>query len=228
MRRYSVCMVVFPPSWTSWIKYSIWIVPQMFLILDCSVIFFGLILPMKHKAGPWMIEVFHIHLGLIKLLNSLRSMIWTSSAEPIRCAVLWKNVTYLHPYQANWLLTNGCLVEIQVVEDGYEFFANRQLVTIFSAPNYCGEFDNAGAMMSVDETLMCSFQILKPARKMLAGSTNNKSGFKVCMNNMETVHMHLLLSMLSSPYEIVCSFFLRFMIVENITNSLWHASITFD
>ncbi|KAH7690379.1 serine/threonine-protein phosphatase PP1 catalytic subunit protein [Dioscorea alata] len=53
----------------------------------------------------------------------------------------------------------------QVVEDGYEFFADRQLVTIFSAPNYCGEFDNAGAMMSVDETLMCSFQILKPTEK---------------------------------------------------------------
>lgn len=53
----------------------------------------------------------------------------------------------------------------QVVEDGYEFFAKRQLVTLFSAPNYCGEFDNAGAMMSVDETLMCSFQILKPAEK---------------------------------------------------------------
>lgn len=32
-------------------------------------------------------------------------------------------------------------------------------MTLFSAPNYCGEFDNAGAMMSVDETLMCSFQV---------------------------------------------------------------------
>merc|ERR1711971_1386962 len=53
----------------------------------------------------------------------------------------------------------------QVVEDGYEFFCSRQLVTLFSAPNYCGEFDNSGAMMSVDETLMCSFQILKPADK---------------------------------------------------------------
>lgn len=61
---------------------------------------------------------------------------------------------------------NICLTDYtQVVEDGYEFFANRQLVTIFSAPNYCGEFDNAGAMMSVDDTLMCSFQILKPAEK---------------------------------------------------------------
>ncbi|KAL5104690.1 hypothetical protein TcWFU_005329 [Taenia crassiceps] len=53
----------------------------------------------------------------------------------------------------------------QVVEDGYEFFAQRRLVTLFSAPNYCGEFDNAGGMMSVDETLMCSFQILKPSEK---------------------------------------------------------------
>ena len=53
----------------------------------------------------------------------------------------------------------------QVVEDGYEFFADRQLVTIFSAPNYCGEFDNAGAVMAVDESLMCSFRILKPADK---------------------------------------------------------------
>ncbi|KAK4700478.1 serine/threonine-protein phosphatase PP1 catalytic subunit, partial [Phenoliferia sp. Uapishka_3] len=114
----------------------------------------------------------------------------------------------------------------QVVEDGYEFFAKRQLyprrelMLIFlssipySSPlpmsltslfrnlqrpspldtstltphltfhftlrppqynystllspllsNYCGEFDNAGAMMSVDESLLCSFQILKPAEK---------------------------------------------------------------
>ncbi|KAK8504493.1 hypothetical protein V6N12_017772 [Hibiscus sabdariffa] len=52
----------------------------------------------------------------------------------------------------------------QVVEDGYEFFAERQLVTIFSAPNYCGEFNNAGAVMSVDASLLCSFQILKPCK----------------------------------------------------------------
>ncbi|TPX71722.1 hypothetical protein SpCBS45565_g00797 [Spizellomyces sp. 'palustris'] len=31
-----------------------------------------------------------------------------------------------------------------VVEEGYEFFNNRTLVTVFSAPNYCGEFDNKG------------------------------------------------------------------------------------
>jgi serine/threonine-protein phosphatase PP1 catalytic subunit len=48
---------------------------------------------------------------------------------------------------------------MQVVEDGYEFFAKRHLVTIFSAPNYGGEFDNAGGIMTVDESLLCSFQV---------------------------------------------------------------------
>jgi len=48
----------------------------------------------------------------------------------------------------------------QVMDRGYEFFADRQLVTIFSAPNYCSEFDNDGAVMSIDENLQCSFQIL--------------------------------------------------------------------
>merc|ERR1712176_1412003 len=50
----------------------------------------------------------------------------------------------------------------QVVEDGYEFFANRALVTIFSAPNYCGEFDNAAAVMSINDGMSCAFQILRP------------------------------------------------------------------
>mmetsp|Transcript_39395 Transcript_39395/g.63931 ORF Transcript_39395/g.63931 Transcript_39395/m.63931 type:complete len:242 (-) Transcript_39395:18-743(-) len=53
----------------------------------------------------------------------------------------------------------------QVVEAGYELFADRQLVTLFSAPNYCGEFDNAGGVMLVDRDLCCSFQILSPNLK---------------------------------------------------------------
>ena len=35
------------------------------------------------------------------------------------------------------------------------------MVTVFSAPAYCGEFDNAAAMMTVDESLMCSFQVMR-------------------------------------------------------------------
>ncbi|KAM9890906.1 hypothetical protein OXX79_011099, partial [Metschnikowia pulcherrima] len=46
--------------------------------------------------------------------------------------------------------------------DGYEFFNDRTLVTVFSAPNYCGEFDNWGAVMGVSEELLCSFELLDP------------------------------------------------------------------
>jgi serine/threonine-protein phosphatase PP1 catalytic subunit len=48
----------------------------------------------------------------------------------------------------------------QVVEDGYEFFAERRMVTVFSAPNYCGEFDNSAAMLHVQDGLICTFRIL--------------------------------------------------------------------
>ncbi len=72
----------------------------------------------------------------------------------------------------------------QVVEDGYEFFSKRQLVTLFSAPNYCGEFDNAGAMMSVDESLLCSFQVGPFPRILLSfllyPSTSRPSVFRFC------------------------------------------------
>ena len=52
-------------------------------------------------------------------------------------------------------------------------------MTIFSAANYCGEFDNDGAVMSVDETLMCSFKKIKPStdkKKLGIGASNGKKG----------------------------------------------------
>lgn len=62
----------------------------------------------------------------------------------------------------------------QVMEDGYEFFAHQKLVTIFSAPNYCKEFDNDGAMLKVDENLVCSFYKLTPAEKQMKKQAANK------------------------------------------------------
>ena len=68
----------------------------------------------------------------------------------------------------------------QVVEKGYEFFANKKLVTVFSAPNYCGQFDNAGAMMLVDENLVCGFKILIPTIKNI---TLNPTEYKQLIRN---------------------------------------------
>lgn len=76
-----------------------------------------------------------------------------------------------------------CYVSLpQVVEDGYEFFADKRLVTIFSAPNYCGEFDNVGALLTIDESLLCSFEIIKPLEKKIVaegGTQTSRSSGKV-------------------------------------------------
>jgi serine/threonine-protein phosphatase PP1 catalytic subunit len=45
------------------------------------------------------------------------------------------------------------------LDHGYEFCAGRKLVKLFTSPNYMDEFDNPGAIMEVDESLQCSFQV---------------------------------------------------------------------
>ena len=68
----------------------------------------------------------------------------------------------------------------QVVEEGYEFFNNRSLVTIFSAPNYCGEYDNSASVMNVDDNMFCSFQIIKPMSRLnkTGGFGAGRGGYK--------------------------------------------------
>ena len=45
----------------------------------------------------------------------------------------------------------------QVVEDGYEFFAKRQLITLFSAPNYC---TSAAVHMFCTSIVPCSCSLM--------------------------------------------------------------------
>ena len=61
----------------------------------------------------------------------------------------------------------------QVVEDGYEFFNKRSLVTIFSAPNYCDDFGNNGAVIIVDEELHCSFQVIEAEDEKVENDKGN-------------------------------------------------------
>jgi len=52
----------------------------------------------------------------------------------------------------------------QVVEGGYEFSSNRRMVTLFSVPNFRGEFNNAGAIMSIDDTFKAHFKVFNPVK----------------------------------------------------------------
>lgn len=52
----------------------------------------------------------------------------------------------------------------QVVQEGYLFFDNKNLVTLFSAPNYTNRFDNKAAVMKVDGDLTLSIKTIKPPK----------------------------------------------------------------
>ena len=134
-------------------------------------------------------KIFIVHGGLspeLKTLEQLQKIMRPTDVpeEGLLCDILWSDpdenaggwgqndrgvsVTFNEKVLKNFLEKNDldllCRAH-QVVEDGYEFFGNRSCITVFSAPNYCGEFDNSGAIMDVDEDLMCSFKVIKSDNK---------------------------------------------------------------
>ncbi|CEF63106.1 Serine/threonine-protein phosphatase PP1-beta catalytic subunit [Strongyloides ratti] len=63
----------------------------------------------------------------------------------------------------------------QVVQEGYEIMVGKSLITVFSAPNYCGQFCNAGAVVCISEKMQVSLQQLK-----LTSPANCKKTAPVC------------------------------------------------
>ena len=132
-------------------------------------------------------SIFCCHGGLspeLTFVNEIKEIIRPTDVpeQGMLCDILWSDpnkdivddyfgenergisVTFSKKYVQKFLSDNNlellCRAH-QVVEEGYEFFANKACVTVFSAPNYCGMFDNSGAMMVVVENLKCSFNIIK-------------------------------------------------------------------
>lgn len=83
---------------------------------------------------------------------------WGASARGVSCTFSELSIT-------NFLRRNRlqliCRAH-QLVPDGYRFFANHKLITVFSAPNYCGNCGNDGVVMKISPNLECSFYIIKP------------------------------------------------------------------
>lgn len=131
-------------------------------------------------------KIFCVHGGLSPVLNSmeeirniarptdvpdfglLNDLLWSDPADTMN---EWEDNERGVSYVFSKVAINKFLQKFgfdlvcrahMVVEDGYEFFNDRTLVTVFSAPNYCGEFDNWGAVMSVSDELLCLFELLDP------------------------------------------------------------------
>ena len=83
---------------------------------------------------------------------------WGENARGISCTY---NSLAIISFLKNNKLQLLCRAH-QLVSLGYKFFANNKMITVFSAPNYCGSCGNDGAVMKVSENLVCSFIIIKP------------------------------------------------------------------
>lgn len=47
-------------------------------------------------------------------------------------------------------------------------------MTIFSAPNYCGQFENNAAVLNIGKELVCSFSIIKADVKFQSDGKKKK------------------------------------------------------
>lgn len=124
MRRSSVVMVVCRLICRTWNRFAESCVQPTFPTRACFAIYFGLIRTKTFKVGA-------------------RTTVASASPSDLSkfFAFVGRNWFYFFSVVAKFLNRHDldliCRAH-QVVEDGYEFFAKRQLVTLFSAPNYCG------------------------------------------------------------------------------------------
>eukprot|EP00439_Symbiodinium_sp_Y106_P029369 s2682_g3.t1 len=93
----------------------------------------------------------------------LCDLLWADPETGLRgWAEMDKGVSYIfgedivHEFMERNSLDLICRTS-QVVEDGYEYFADQKLVTLFSCADYVGEFDNTAAVMLVDAEMQHTF-----------------------------------------------------------------------
>ena len=68
----------------------------------------------------------------------------------------------------------------QAITNGYEFpflyDDDQSILTLFSAPNYCNEYMNKGAILNVNEDLLCSFNTMEPIKRRIELGFENRPG----------------------------------------------------
>jgi len=144
-------------------------------------------------------KIFCVHGGIspqIKSLDNIKSInrFTTIPNDGILCDLMWSDPTSIDSIEwgansrgvsctygtsaiSKFLKMNNlqliCRAH-QLVSDGYKFFSDNKLLTVFSAPNYCGNCGNDGAVMKLTNELEGSFIIIKPTNTDLTNQINKK------------------------------------------------------
>jgi len=127
-------------------------------------------------------RVLCVHGGLspdIRTLDQIRTINRNQEIphEGDFCDLMWSDPEDIETWQvsprgAGWLFGSRVTNEFvninnleviarahQLVHDGYKFMFNKQLVTVWSAPNYCYRCGNVAAILALDKDLKQDFKI---------------------------------------------------------------------
>jgi len=131
-------------------------------------------------------KVFCVHGGLSPNITTLDQIRTIDRKQEVphdgsMCDLLWSDPDdregwFLSPRGAGYLFgcdvvqqfnnTNGLELIArahQIVMEGYKYMFNEQLVTVWSAPNYCYRCGNVAAILELDENLKRNFKVFEAA-----------------------------------------------------------------
>jgi len=131
-------------------------------------------------------KVFGVHGGLSPVLDSLDhirtldrlhevphegpicDLIWSDPDDRVGWGISPRGAGYTfgEDITARWNHANGLNLTVrahQLVMEGYNYTHNQQLLTLFSAPNYCYRCGNQAAIMEIDENFNTMIQQFEAA-----------------------------------------------------------------
>ncbi|KAL8226442.1 hypothetical protein R6Q57_016274 [Mikania cordata] len=139
-------------------------------------------------------KIFSVHGGLSPNINTLDQIRIIDRKQEVphdgaMCDLLWSDPEDivdgwgLSPRGAGFLFGGSVVTSFnhtnnidyicrahQLVMEGFKWMFNNQIVTVWSAPNYCYRCGNVAAILELDENLNKQFRVFKAAPQKLVGT----------------------------------------------------------